>query len=162
VTSTVALGIVSIAFALILRAQTHNLPEDAQRLPVLLIWIVIMLGVLMIVEDLLKRRAASRAKAGAASAVAGAADVEPPLPPVNLPVLAIFGAAIIGYVALIPLAGYLLVTPLFVVGGLLASRTLGLAKSLLVGLCATALVWAVFIWALNLPVPLFPAFATAG
>jgi hypothetical protein len=71
----------------------------------------------------------------------------------------VFATAVAGYVAVIPLAGYLLVTPTFLIGGLLVSRTVPLGKAAAIGLAATALVWAVFIWALNLPVPLLPAFA---
>jgi putative tricarboxylic transport membrane protein len=159
VNSTLILGIASIAFALVFRAQTIDLPEQAQRLPALLIWIVILLGVLMIVEDVAMRRKARRMQSGGAAAGALADDEDPPAAPINWAVLAVFATAIAGYVALIPLAGYLLVTPTFLIGGLLVSRTVPLGKAAAIGLAATALVWAVFIWALNLPVPLLPAFA---
>ena len=148
--STLILGIASIIFALVFRSQTENFPDVAQRLPVLLIWLVCGLGVLMIIEEVLKRCNARRAAPGASI------EEDEVLPPVNWFVLCSFGAAIIAYVALIPIVGYLIVTPVFVAGALLVSRTLSPLKAILVGAVATAFVWAIFIWALNLPVPLLP------
>ena len=149
-TSTLVLGTAAIIFALVLRTQTGAFPEVAQRLPVLLIWIIVGLAVLMFVEEFLQRRAARRASVGLANA-----DIEP-LAPINLPVVAAFGAAIVMYVILIPVVGYLVTTPLFMAGSLLVARTLSPWKSILIGIGATAFVWAVFVWALSLPVPILP------
>ena len=146
--SAIILGIASIVLALVFRAQATGIPEVAMRLPVLLIWLVIGLAAMMIIEELLKRR-----KRGRAAAVFADEEV---LPPVNWPVLGIFGAAILAYVALIPIAGYLLTTPVFISGGLLAGKAVTPIKAILIGLIATALVWAIFIWALSLPVQLLP------
>lgn len=148
--STLTLGIASIIFALVFRSQTENFPDVALRLPVLLIWLVCGLGVLMIIEEVLKRRHARSAIPGASI------EEDEGLPPVNWFVLCLFGAAIVAYVALIPIVGYLIVTPMFVAGTLLVSRTLSPLKAILVGALATVFVWAIFIWALNLPVPLLP------
>jgi fucose 4-O-acetylase-like acetyltransferase len=150
VNSTIVLGIAAIAFALVFRVQSQDLPETALRLPALLIWVVIALAAMMIVEELLKRRIARRTGVVAV-------DDDEPLPPVNWPVLGIFSLAILVYVALIAYLGYLITTPLFIIGGLLASKTLSPAKAVLVGAIATALVWAIFIWALGLPIPLLPS-----
>lgn len=149
--STIILGAAAIGFALLFRSQSHDLPEQAQRLPVLLIWVVIGLAVLMIIEELIKQRIARRNGGGAKL------DDDEPLPPINWHVLVIFSAAAAAYVALIPILGYVIITPLFIIGGLLVSKTLSPPKAVLVGAVATGVVWAIFIWALNLPVPLLPS-----
>lgn len=146
--SAIILGIASIVLALVFRAQATGIPEVAMRLPVLLIWLVIGLAAMMIIEELLKRR-----KKGRAATVFADEEV---LPPVNWPVLGVFGAAILAYVALIPIAGYLLITPIFISGGLLIGKAVSPTKAILIGLIATALVWAIFIWALSLPVQILP------
>ena len=146
--SAIILGIASIVLALVFRAQATGIPEVAMRLPALLIWLVIGLAAMMIIEELLKRR-----KKGRAAAVFADEEV---LPPVNWPVLGVFGAAILAYVALIPIAGYLLITPIFISGGLLIGKAVSPTKAILIGLIATALVWAIFIWALGLPVQILP------
>lgn len=149
--STFVVAAAAIVFALVFRSQTADFPATAQRMPVMVIWIVIVLALLMVVEELLKRRLARR---GGRPALA---DDDEPLPAINWPVMVSFSAAIVGYVALVPWAGYLLATPVFVGGGALLSKTLSWPKALLLGLGATAAVWLVFIWALRLPVPLLPA-----
>lgn len=154
--STFVLAAAAIAFALVFHAQTGDFPATAQRMPVLLTWIIIGLALMMVVEELLKRRLARR------STKLGLADEEEPLPPINWPVMGLFSVAVIGYVALVPWLGYLLATPLFVSGGALLSQTLSWPKALLLGLGATGAVWAIFIWALNLPVPLLPVVAGLG
>lgn len=152
--STIVLGVATIGFALVFRSQSHDLPEQAQRLPVLLIWVVIGLAVLMIIEELLKRRLARR---NAEAGIAANLEDDEPLPPINWAVLAIFSAAAALYVVLIPYLGYLITTPTFLIGGLLISKTMPIHKALLVGLLATATVWAIFVWALSLPIPLLPS-----
>ncbi|MCQ6258288.1 tripartite tricarboxylate transporter TctB family protein [Pseudomonas sp. Q11] len=149
--STIILGIAAILFALVFRAQTDIFPAVAQRLPVLLIWLVVVLAVMMIIEEVLKRRSARRAEAKGDTQI----DVDV-LPAINWFVLSLFGAAIVTYVALISIVGYLVMTPLFITGTLLVSRTVSLLKAVMIGVIATALVWLVFIWALNLPVPILP------
>lgn len=147
--STIVIGVASIGLALLFRSRTGELPADALRLPSLLIWIVIALSVLMIAEELIKRRKTS---SGAA-----ADDDEGPLPPINWPVLLVFGIAAVVYIALIPYAGYLVVTPVFLIGGLVLSKTTSAPKAVVVGAAATAVIWGIFIWLLQLPIPLFPS-----
>jgi len=150
VNSSFVIGIVTILFALLLGTQTTELPAVAKRMPVLLIWLVVILAAMMIVEEFMKWRTARR------SAVIAPIDPDEVLLPVNWLVLVSFGAAIIAYVALIPIAGYLIVTPLFITGSLLVSRTMSAHLAVVIGALATAFIWAVFIWALNLPVAVLP------
>lgn len=148
--STIVLGIASIVLALVFRAQAQDLPTEAQRLPSLLIWLVLALAAMMIVEELVKQRRVKRS-------AAASPDDDEPLAPINWPVLAMFGAAAIVYVALIPYAGYLLITPVFLAAGIWLSKTMGLTRSVLVGVATTAIIWGIFIWLLQLPVPLLPS-----
>ncbi|HEY4541478.1 MAG TPA: tripartite tricarboxylate transporter TctB family protein [Noviherbaspirillum sp.] len=152
--STIVLGIASIALALVFRAQSTDLPVEALRLPSLLIWVVIALGAMMIIEEVIKLRRARRADPDTAKT---ALDDDEPLPPVNWPVLAVFGAASLAYVVLIPIAGYLLVTPLFLIGGIWLTKTVSLARAALIAVFMTAIIWVIFVWMLQLPVPLLPA-----
>jgi len=147
VTSTIFLGIASIALALIFRGQTAGFPPEALRLPGLLIWLVIGLAVLMIAEEIYKRRVARRTSADPL------ADAPTP---VNWPVMLSFSAAIVVYAVLIPIIGYLVATPLFVAGTLLAGRNIRTSTAILVAVGTSAFMWAVFVWALSLPVKLLP------
>lgn len=148
--STIILGIATILFALVFRAQATNFPDVAQRMPVLLYWIVIGLAVMMIIEELLKRRTARRADPDVPVAQD---DI---LPAINWLVVLMFSAAIIAYVVLIPIVGYLIMTPVFIAGTLVVSRTMSPVQAVLIGVIATAFVWFVFIWGLKLPVPILP------
>jgi len=150
VNSTIVLGIASIALAFVFRSQTGLYPEVARRLPVLLIWIVVGLAAMMIAETLLRQRQARRL-----GPPPPGSDDEPP-PRINWPVVIAFGVAIVAYVALIPWVGYLVTTTVFIAGALLVSRILTPAKAILTAFGTTAAVWVIFIWALNLPVPILP------
>lgn len=163
--STLVLAAASIALALAFRSQTGAYPEVAQRLPVLLIWVLVGLALLMIAEAVLRHRQARQVQEPAprepASGAAALPDRllasdEEPLPPVNWPVVLGFAAAIAAYAALIPIVGYLVTTTVFIGGALLASRVVRPLSAILVALATTATVWAVFIWALSLPVPILP------
>lgn len=148
--STFVLAAAAIVVALVFHSQAQDFPATAQRMPVLLTWIVIALALLMVVEELLKRRLSRR------SGKPALVDADEPLPAINWPVMGLFSAATVGYVVLVPWLGYLLATPLFVGGGAVLSKTLSWPKALLLGLGTTGAVWGVFVWALSLPVPLLP------
>jgi hypothetical protein len=148
VNSTLIVGVASIALALLFRAESSELPAAALRLPSLLIWVVVGLSVLMIAEELIKRR-----KARAGNPVH---DDDEPLPPINWPALLIFSGASLLYIVLVPVAGYLVITPIFLIGGLALSKVTSLAKAVVIGGLTTVVIWAIFIWLLHLPIPLFP------
>jgi len=150
VNSTIVLGIASIALAIAFRTQTDAYPATAQRLPLMLIWLVGVLAVMMISEDFFRRRRARQA-----TPVQPASEDEP-ISPINWTALCAFGVAIVAYVTLIPVVGYLVTTTTFIAGSLLVSRIMSTTKALMIGILTTAGVWALFIWALNLPVPILP------
>ena len=64
--STYAVGIGALIVAGVFYGQLDGLPEVAQRLPILLIWLVAILAVLMIIEEALKQRRV-RSSSGATS-----------------------------------------------------------------------------------------------
>ncbi|MEO5734321.1 MAG: tripartite tricarboxylate transporter TctB family protein [Rubrivivax sp.] len=146
--STVLLGIAAIALAGLFRTQTGLYPDTAQRLPVLLIWIIVGLALAMFAEAAWERsrRAKGRAVAG---------DDEPP-PPMKPRVLALYGVAIAAYVWLIPIVGYLVTTTVFIAGVLLATHIVRPVSALVVAVGTTAFLWLLFIWTLSLPVPVLP------
>lgn len=148
--STIVLGIASIALAIVFRTQTDAYPDVAQRLPLLLIWIVGAMAALMIAEDFFSRHQARKVSTTQPSSDDEATS------PINWTALCAFGLAIVTYVALIPVVGYLLTTTAFMAGSLLVSRIMSPVKALLIGVLTTAGVWALFIWALHLPVSILP------
>ena len=180
--STYAVGVGALILVGIFFGQIGSLPGVAQRLPVLLIWIVGALAVMMIIEEVLKQRRLKRPEnvttddrpaeeidqTQAATTVndhiAGdiAADKDAPvgpddeLPPINWTAAVSFSLALLAYVWLIPIAGYVVTTTLFMAGVLLVSKTIRPMTAILIAVGVTAFVWLVFVWALGLPVPLLP------
>jgi|GEM_PF-1479911 len=145
--TTKVVGLGSIAFSLLLLSQTKGLPNAALRLPSLLIWIVIALSVLMIIDDFLKRRKELT--------TFRSTHDEEPIPPINWTALCLFSCAIPAYITLIPIVGYLIITPIFLIIGLIVSKTLSVTKAIALGMITTVVIWLVFILLLNLPIPLF-------
>lgn len=146
--STYIVGIGALFLAGIFYFQLDGMPSVAQRLPGLLIWIVAILAVLMLIEETVKKRRLRKA--------AQIVDDDTPMEPVNWKVAISFSVAVVVYVALIPVAGYLITTIIFMAGVLLFSQTIRALSAVLISLGLTAFVWVVFIWALGLPVPLLP------
>jgi hypothetical protein len=145
--TTKAVGLGSVAFSLLLLTQTKELPSAALRLPSLLIWIIIALSALMIIEDIFKQKKECSTITSSIS--------DEPNSPINWKVLCVFSCSILVYIALIPIVGYLLTTPAFVIAGLIASKSMSVTKSIAIGILTTVVIWLVFIWLLKLPIPLF-------
>lgn len=146
---TIVLGIGAIGLGLLLRAQSADLPAEAVRLPSLLIWIVMGLAVLMIIEEILKIRRLRRPDAVVR-------EEDAPLPPINWPVVSVFGAIAVIYVALIPILGYLMTTPVFIALGIWGSKTRSFAIAATIGVASTVVIWLLFSYMLQLPIPLWP------
>ena len=136
-----------IALALWMRSEAQGYPRAAERLPSLLGYAVILLAVLAIAQVLLGWR---RDRADGA--------VEPSSPPGARDVA--IGAAFVGLLALyawaIPVVGYLLATPVMLAAPIAALRPVGWAAAAITVVAVTGVIWAVFVWFLNLPVPLLP------
>lgn len=150
-TLLIALG--SLALALVFHGELAGYPPEARRLPGLLVWIVAGLAVLMVLEEGWKhwgrRRDSATDDTGDESVRAGT--------PIMWSALLPFAAVITAYVALLPVVGYLIATPVFVGGVLLVSRTIHPAAAVATALGITGALWAIFVWTLHLPMPLWPA-----
>ena len=152
--ATILVAIAGLILTAVFYHEAMELPAVAQRLPVLLIWIVAILAVLMIVEEILKKRRLQQQKITSEDTQSEAIPTEKT--PINWLVVVPFVAAVFIYIALIPVVGYLLTTVVFLIGILAISRTVSWLKATLIGVGITLFVWVVFVWLLRLPVPLFP------
>lgn len=157
--TTILVGLAGIALSVIFGLQADQYPYTAQRLPMLLVWIVGGLAALMIIEDVVKRRR-SPAQADAPPPGAGpdeeGTDPGPFDRPIRWGIVIPFALSVVAYVALMPVVGYVITTVVFICGMLWGSRSMRFSSSLLIALGVTASVWLIFIWALNLPAPLMP------
>lgn len=156
--SSIIISVASIGLAVLFYTQAATYPLAAHRLPMLLAWVVGGLATLVIIEELIKaRRRARIAQSAPESGATVEGEDDGPKPIVWSAVIP-FGAGILAYVTLIPYVGYIVVTPVFIALALAISGTLRWMTAIVVALAITALVWVVFIWALYMPIQLFPAF----
>lgn len=168
--STVLVSIGGLILTAVFYVQAGKLPSMAKRLPSLLIWIVAILAILMLVEEIIKQSKSKKKRIAAEqsghqdqSLVDGlreeiAAEDGAKKEPIHWRVLIFFSAAVVAYVLLIPWLGYLLTTVSFMAGVLFVSGASKWSRALLVGIGFTFFVWVVFVWFLRLPAPLFPWF----
>lgn len=136
-----------IAVALYMQAEAAGYPRVARRLPMLLGYVVIALAALAIVQQtLLWRRERARGTLKLASA--------PPWR--ELAIGSAFVLLIVLYAWAIPVLGYLIATPLMLLLPIVALRPIGPKLALVAVTAVTASIWALFVWFLNLPIPLYP------
>lgn len=156
--STYVVGVGALILTGVFYTQAENLPSVAKQLPMPLIMIVAILAVLMILEEALKQRREQKQSSTQTTQKSDVhdSDGEAPLDPINWRVFVSFLLALLAYIWLIPILGYVITTAAFIVGVLLCSKTIKPVTSLLIALGFTAFVWLVFVWALGLPVPLLP------
>jgi len=152
--SSLLVAVVAIGIAAVFGVEAAGYPLEARRLPALMAWIVVGLSVLMIIEDGFKRRRLRRLTADAGTK-ATSEPVER-IASIVWSALIPFSAAIAAYIALIPIAGYLITTPVFLGGVLLVSRAIRPVTAIIVAIVVTAAIWVIFIWLLRLPIPLLP------
>lgn len=154
--SALLLAVASIGVAVVFGNEAAGYPPEARRLPVLLAWIVAGLALLMMVEEVLKwRRRRKLANTDAPNDGSGGEATSVPAP-VVWSALIPFAITIGAYVAIIPIAGYLITTPVFLLGVLLVSRAVRPLTAVAVAIGMTGCIWAIFIWLLHLPIPLLP------
>ncbi len=152
--SALLLAVASIGVAVVFGNEAAGYPPEARRLPVLLAWIVAGLALLMMVEEVLKWRRRRKLANTVAPNDGGEATAVPA--PVVWSALIPFAITIGAYVAIIPIAGYLITTPVFLLGVLLVSRAVRPLTAVAVAIGMTGCIWAIFIWLLHLPIPLLP------
>lgn len=143
--SSILIGVAALVMAAVFGIDALDYPLESRRLPILLAWIVAGLTFLMLFEDVQKWR---RARAGQGTPTAAN--------PVEWSALLPFAAAIGVFVFLVPVLGFLVVAPVFIGGVLLVSRAVTPVVAIACAIGLTAFVWAVFILALRMPIPLLP------
>lgn len=138
----------AIALVLFFWNAASGYPRQAAHLPVLLGWVVMSLAILAIIQV-----AAGWRK----QKLAGTLVL---LPKQNWRELALgagFLGLIIVYAWSIAYVGYLIATPAFLLIPLLALRPVGWIAILLTTVLVTGAIWGVFVYFLNLSIPLTPA-----
>ena len=141
-------ALAAIALAFFFWHEAAGYPATAARLPNLLGSVVLILAVLAIAQELLFRRRA------------GATGMSAPMAGFDRRNVAI-GAGFVGLIVLyawgIQHAGYLIATPIFLLVPLIALRPVGWGAMLATAVAVTGVIWGVFVYFLNLPIPLYPA-----
>lgn len=142
--STIFIGIGGLVLALVFFLDIQGLPKAAKQLPEILIWIIAFLSVLMIIENKLKHNKTK--------------EVKESLKAINWKEAIPFALSIITYVFIIPFLGYLLSTILFLIVNLITKTEIKRKTAVAYAIGLTLFVWGVFIYALKLPVPIWPTF----
>ncbi len=143
----VALAAIGLVF--FMWSEAAGYPATARKLPDLLGWVVMVFAVLAVIQQLFIIRKAS------ANGTLGTSD---PIDWKNVGLGAAFVALIIAYAWSIGVIGYLIATPLFLAIPLATLRPIGLVPAVLTVVAVTAVIYGVFVWFLQLNIPLYPAF----
>jgi len=144
----------AIALALFFRYEASSYPATAAQLPNLIGAILIILGIAAIIHVGVRSMRKRRRTAGVADAVAA----EPSPQWSDIAIGGAFLALIVLYAWSITRIGYLIATPLFLAIPLAVLRPVGLMGALIAIVSVTAVIFGVFVWFLNLTIPLYPAF----
>ena len=141
-------ALAAIALVFFFWREASSYPATAARLPDLLGWVLLVFALLAIGQELLRWR---RERA------AGTLVILPPHDWRNIAVGAGFVGLVVLYAWGIQHAGYLIATPLFLLVPLIVLRPVGWIATLGTVLLVTGSIWGIFIYLLNLPIPLYPA-----
>lgn len=134
-----------IGFAIYFNITASSYPATAARVPILLTYTVCALALLMVVES------ARKVLAGTSRKIVADLDRR------QVIAMVVFSVAIIGYVAVLERVGYLLATGTFLLGSLLVSRAIPAVWAVAVTAGVLAVIYALFIYFLRLPMPLTPS-----
>ena len=143
----VALAAIGLVF--FMWSEAAGYPATARKLPDLLGWVVMVLAVLAVLQQVLIMRKAS------ANGTLGTRD---PIDWKNVALGAACVGLIIAYAWSIGVIGYLIATPLFLTIPLVTLRPVGLVPGVITVVAVTAVIYGVFVWFLKLNIPLYPAF----
>jgi hypothetical protein len=130
-----------------------RLPFAAARLPRILCGALVILAIVVMVEALVARRRSARGQP-AQAAGSGRRLLEPFFQGVRLGPLCGFASAILASAALMPILGYFVVTPVFLLGSLLAFRACRWPAAIAIGALFPLFVYLVFVAFLNAQLPL--------
>ena len=143
----ILVAVAAIGAALYMYFTAEGYPGAARRLPELLSILVILLALLAIVQAIaeMRRKRAERGR-----------------PFVTMPewkkvgIGVAFVALVAAYAWSIPVIGYLIATPLMLALPMIALRPVGWPAIGVTIVAVTGIIWLIFLWFLNLPLPLFP------
>lgn len=151
----ILVAIAAIGAALYLQAEAAEYPRAARRLPQLLGYGVMLLAALAIVQAVAR---GWRAQTRGAPGVTPGSDPHPD-PGLHWRQIGIgvaFTSLIAVYAWAIPIAGYLIATPLMLFLPLAVLRPVGWPAVGVTVAAVTGTIWVIFLWFLNLPMPLYP------
>jgi hypothetical protein len=147
----IVVALAAIALALFFRSEAAAYPPTAARLPDLLSVVIILLAAAAIAQVAWSRL---RPRPALAEAETGS---DTPTDWRSLALGAGFVALIILYAFSITRIGYLIATPLFLAIPLAVLRPIGLVTAVATIAAVTAVIFGIFVWFLNLSIPLYPA-----
>lgn len=147
----IVVALAAIALALFFRSEAGAYPTTAAKMPNLLGIVVIILALAAIAKVvwfwLRPRKTAADEGTG----------TETPTDWRSLVIGASFLALIVIYALSITRIGYLIATPLFLAIPLAVLRPVGPVAAVSAIVSVTAVIFGVFVWFLNLSIPLYPA-----
>lgn len=151
------IGLAGFLAGVVMFVSISDLPELSALFPKSVAWALIVIGVIEIIRNYVvgtrdARRAAQASRSADPAQAPADEETESGAGGQVRPVL-IFAGATIGYVALIPVVGFYVMTILFMIGLMLA---LGVRKIILclgVPIVITAIVYLTFTLQLNVPLP---------
>lgn len=143
----IVLALSAIGLALFFRSEANAYPVAAARMPDIVGMLVILMSVLTIGQELLRwrRRTAE-----------GTFELVTPPSPRALKIGTLFIILIVAYVLAVPRVGYLAATAVFLFLPMAALRPAGLPTIGLTIVLVLAVIWAVFVGFLGLPIPFLP------
>lgn len=146
----IVVALAAIGLAVFFWSEAAAYPATAAKLPQLLAGVVIFLAVLAIVQAGWRRM---RPENGEVDETTG---TEPLTDWRSLAIGAAFLALVVVYALSITRIGYLIATPLFLAIPLAVLRPVGPVAAVSAIVSVTAVIFGVFVWFLNLSIPLYP------
>ena len=131
----------TLTLAIVFYVDSLKLPDAAASLPRILAGIIILLSFAMFIEAWYNERKNRKVQQGSNEPIHGFR-------------VFVFAALIALYVILIKPLGYFVVTPLFLIVALSYLKATQLWKSVLIALGFTFFCYMLFVWFLNLPIPM--------
>lgn len=143
----ILIALAAVALALLFRFEATSYPAAAAQMPNLVGLVVIFMAVLAVAQELLRWRRES---------ADGSFRIATPPSQKAMTIGAAFIALIIAYAYAVPHVGYLLATAVFLFLPMAALRPASWPVIVLTVGLVLAVIWAVFVGFLGLPIPFLP------
>lgn len=118
-----------------------KMPHDAALLPQILAVLVAIFSIAMLFNA--KKDAPAQDKEAA----------ENPPQKINITHVVVFVIAMAAYIYLIPILGYFVATPLYMILMYAYLKAINLVPSIIISICFSAFIYGLFVWFLKLPIP---------